>query len=110
MMLLLIVFSSCEIKSANDYFIEANKCEDTGDYKGAILLLNKAIKIKPNLIKAYINRGADESMLGNFDLAIQNYSAALKISPRNNLALVSRGKNKGRLEIIEEQSRTFNRL
>lgn len=91
------LFFSCTFKSPGEYLQEASVLEDQGKLKEAIALLDKAIARDPKYLPAYINRGADESMLGKYDLAIQNYTAAISLSPRNVLALVNRGKNENRL-------------
>src|SRR5579872_1188340 len=46
-------------------------------------------------------------MLGNYVAAIQDYSAAIKLSPGNVLALVNRGRNENRLGKYREALRDF---
>src|SRR5450631_2658221 len=94
---LLFTAFSCSNKSAEDYFSEASKSESQGDLIKAVFILNKAIQENPNYLPAYINAGADESMLGNYNAAIKRYTQVIALSPNNTLALLNRGKNESRI-------------
>lgn len=90
-------FISCKIKSPDEYLKEASQLENRGKLKEAIVLLNEAIDKNPKYLPAYINRGVDQSMLGNYILAIRDYSTVIELSPGNVLALVNRGRNETRI-------------
>jgi tetratricopeptide (TPR) repeat protein len=50
-----------------------------GKFYEAIDLYSKAIEIMPNHFKAHFNRGFAYDKLGEFDLAIEDYTSALEI-------------------------------
>lgn len=92
-----LTFSSCDLKSAKDYFAEAEKLEEKQQYKEAISLLDKAILKDRNFLGAYINRGADKSELGDFNGAISDYKLVTILDPKNTLAYFNIGNNLKRL-------------
>lgn len=103
MRLLLTIFSfviltGCDFKSSKDYHKEANKLEQEGKYKDAILLLDKAIDKDPSNIKALLDRAVDKSIIEDFKGAIDDYSKVIELDPDNGLAYLNRGKNKKRIE------------
>ena len=83
---------------AEDYFNEAEKLADKGEYKEAILLLDKAIEKDSKFLGAYINRGADKTALNDYQGAIKDYEKVLEIDSNNTLALFNIGNNYKRLE------------
>jgi tetratricopeptide (TPR) repeat protein len=93
----LITSISCEFKSAEDYLKEAEILENKGQFKDAVKLLNKAIEKDPEYLGAYINRGADKSIMGNYEEAIQDYKKVIDIDSNNTLALFNIGNNYRRL-------------
>jgi tetratricopeptide (TPR) repeat protein len=95
--ILALFLISCRLKSSSGYLKDASNLEDRGKLREAIDLLNEAIEKDPKYLPAYINRGVDESILGNYVAAIRDYSAVIKLSPGNVLALVNRGRNENRL-------------
>ncbi|WP_396598023.1 tetratricopeptide repeat protein [Dokdonia sp. R86516] len=97
-LLTLLVFSSCDIRSADDYYDEAFDLEKDGKYEEAIRLLNKAISKRRNFRPALINRGADKSMIGDFEGAIEDYKLILAFDPDNTMVLNNIGNNFKRLE------------
>jgi len=56
------------------------------DYDSAIAACDEAIKLDPNLVAAYINRGATYDSKGDYDRAISDYTEAIRLDP--NLAVV----------------------
>ena len=105
----LLLLTSCDFKSSQDYFNEAEKLSEQGKYKEAIELLNKAIDIDNNYIGAYINRGADKSALGDFKGAIEDYNSVLKIDHDNTLALFNIGNNNKRLNDFKTAIENYNK-
>ena len=96
--LILILFSSCDFKSARDYYDLAYELEEQGKYKEAIVYLDKAIEKKPDLKPALLNRGADKSELKDYKGAINDYELILKYDSDNTLALMNIGNNYKRLK------------
>jgi tetratricopeptide (TPR) repeat protein len=62
-----------------------------GDTQGAILEFDRAIKIDPKYVEAYINRGAAKLGLGDKKGAIADYSRAIAINPQDGLIYYNRG-------------------
>jgi len=85
------------MKSAKEYFADAERQEGQGKYKEAVQLLDKAISKDQNFLGAYINRGADKSALGDFKGAIEDYMKVVTLDPKNTLALFNIGNNYKRL-------------
>jgi tetratricopeptide (TPR) repeat protein len=98
-----LLLAGCSIEpSAEELLVQAEELENKGNYKEAILILDNAIKKDPNFLGAYINRGADYSMLGDYEEAIKNYQQVLKRDYRNQLALLNIGNNYCRLNKYRE--------
>jgi tetratricopeptide (TPR) repeat protein len=85
------------MKSAKDYFGDAERLEEQGKYKEAVQVLDKAISKDQSFLGAYINRGADKSALGDFKGAIEDYMKVTVLDPKNTLALFNIGNNYKRL-------------
>lgn len=61
-------------------------------YTLAIADLTKAIQLKPDFVIAYIERGDTFFELGNYDAAISDYDAALRLDPNSDRARSMREK------------------
>jgi len=94
----LSLLSSCDFKTAEDYYNLAYELEEQGKYKEAIVFLDKAIEKKPGLKPALLNRGADKSELKDYKGAINDYKLILKYDSDNALALMNIGNNYKRLK------------
>ena len=92
-----LLLSSCDFKTAEDYYDLAYELEEQGKYKEAIAFLDKAIDKKPDLKPALLNRGADKSALNDYSGAIKDYELILKYDSDNTLALMNIGNNFKRL-------------
>lgn len=97
-MFLLAILTGCDFKSSEGYHKEANKIEQEGKFKEAILLLDKVVEKDPNNIKALLDRAVDKSTIEDYKGAITDYSLVIELDPDNGLAYLNRGKNKKRLE------------
>ena len=86
----ILLLASCG-KSAEQLLLEAEKYDELGQYEKGIEILNEAIRIKPNYLGAYINRGAYKSSLERYDQAVADYQKVLKIDPKNTLATFNIG-------------------
>ena len=110
--LISILFISCGIKSAKDYFAEAEKLEQQQNYKEAIQLLDKAISKDKNFLGAYINRGADKSAIGDYKGAIADYEKVISLDSKNTLAYFNVGNNLKRIgdnkSAVDFYNKAFN--
>jgi len=62
--------------------------EKRTDYDSAMLLLNKAIELKPSFVNPYISLGEMQRGAGKYEEAKQSYFKAMKLNPRDpNLTL-----------------------
>jgi tetratricopeptide (TPR) repeat protein len=95
---ILLFLTSCDMKSAKEYLVDAEGLEMQREYMEAIQLLDKAISKDQNFLGAYINRGADKSALGDFKGAIEDYMKVVTLDPKNTLALFNIGNNYKRLD------------
>lgn len=93
-----LLLSSCDFKTAEDYYDLAYKLEEQGKYQEAIIFLDKAIEKKPDLKPALLNRGADKSALNDYNGAIKDYKLILRYDSDNTLALMNIGNNYKRLK------------
>ncbi|MBJ2174049.1 tetratricopeptide repeat protein [Aureibaculum sp. A20] len=100
--LLLIPLVSCDFISHTHYFNEATVLEENGDFKEAILFLDKAIKRKPDFRPALLNRGVDKSMLEDYTGAIEDYKKILVFDSDNSIALLNIGNSYKRLGNIKK--------
>ena len=67
--------------AAEDYFNIAKINNSNVEYQLAIDNYTKAIKIDPDYVKAYHNRGNTYKELENYKNAIADYTRAIKIDP-----------------------------
>jgi len=58
-------------------------CTWNGDFAGAIVEFDEAIKIDPTVIDPYLLRGVAHNAMGELEQAIVDYRRALTIDPRN---------------------------
>lgn len=78
---------------AEQRYNEGVKLLQGGNVQNAISKFNDALQLKPDLAKAYYNRGVAKSQLGLYDEAIADLDQALKIE-LNALYYYTRGKIK----------------
>ena len=81
--------------TAKDYFYKAYNNESDLQYK--IDNYTKCLKIDPNYVPAYVNRGLTYQQLGNHNDAIADYTIAVIIDPDYVVAYVNRGAILGEL-------------
>jgi len=70
-------------KPANPELAQAEKLVDSGDYTGAIPLLEKVLAADPENADALNYLGFSQRKLGDQDAALKNYEAALAIDPEH---------------------------
>ncbi|MBE9262696.1 tetratricopeptide repeat protein [Microcystis sp. LEGE 00066] len=89
------------VQDAEFWFVQGNQKYMNGDFIGAIASYDRALEMKPDLHKAWYNRGVALGNLGRFEQAIASYDRALEIKPDYHEAWNNRGialKNLGRYE------------
>ena len=64
---------------------------DREDWDTAITCYTKAIRLKPDLVEAYENRGNAYVKKGEYDMAIKDYSKAIRLKPDFASAYNNRG-------------------
>ncbi|WP_341525069.1 tetratricopeptide repeat protein [Nostoc sp. UHCC 0302] len=68
---------------ADNFYIQGGDKYDKGDFKGAAADYTQAIRLNPNYLNAYNNRGLARFNLGDFQGAVDDYNKALKINPKD---------------------------
>ena len=95
--------------SANvEFFIGYAKYEEQ-KHKEAIFHYNKAIKLDPQFIGAYNNRGNVKSALGQKQEAIEDYNKAIELNPKLAEAYNNRGTAKSALGQKREAIEDYNK-
>lgn len=77
--------------------IQADRKYAQGKNRSALSKLNRVLKFNPDILEAYINRGAVKSSLGNYVEAIEDYDKAIQLSPSNTTGYYNRGRAKSLL-------------
>lgn len=90
-MVLLTLLMACE--TSEDLRQQANLFEGAQKYQEAIELLNRAIELDDENLKALLDRGVDHSILSEYSLAIKDYSRVIELDADNQLAYLNRAKN-----------------
>ena len=109
---IIIVFGiliSCDFKSTDEYFNNACKKEEQGDFEGAIKDLDKVLKRIPNDIEALINRAIDKKALGRYDDAMLDFNKAMILDSNNIVALYNRGNLFAKIENYKAAIDDYNR-
>lgn len=104
---IILLCFSC--KNAIDFRNQAIVYEERGDFEKAIYYLNKAIDKNPEYIEAYIDRGVDKAILGDFQGAIKDYTHVLEIDSFNVLAYYNRAKNYNKIDLYENALNDINK-
>ncbi len=72
-------------------YFRGNAYFDKRQYDQAIQDYDRAIKLKPSYVNAFINRGRAYRYKRQYDRAIEDFSQAIKLNPKNAQALSNRG-------------------
>ena len=107
-LILVVFFAACDFKTAEYYLSAAESLSDKGEYLEANKLLDKAIEKNNQYWGAYINRGANKSLLNDFEGAIEDYQIVLKSDKKNTLALFNIANNYKRLEEYQKAVDYYN--
>ncbi len=85
------IASAESYKTADTYFYIALSYHKQEYYAKAIENYDAAIRLNPDLVEAYYNRGNAEDELGKYDAAIADYDAAIRLNPDYAKAYNNRG-------------------
>ena len=77
----LLLVAACGCRDATDYANRAVEQENKGNLKDALANFDRAIKLKPDFVDAYIGRGDVKYKLDDFSGAINDYTNAAKFKP-----------------------------
>ena len=102
-----LLFCSCDFTTAEQYYDMAYELEEKEKYAEAIPYLDKAIEKKADFKPALLNRGADKSMLNDYNGAITDYETILKYDADNTQALLNIGNNYKRLKNYEKSIKYY---
>lgn len=78
---LLILTISCSQRSPSHFFKNGSAKYQLKDYDGAILDLNRAIKLNPDYTEAYYFRAICEVKLDELDEALKDFNKVLELDP-----------------------------
>ena len=90
--------SPSEVEAENQRLINELRSE---------LLDDRAIRLKPDLGGAYINRGNAKQKLGQYEAAIADYDEAIRLNPALVEAYSNRGVAKAGLDLKDEARKDF---
>ena len=68
---------------------------------------NEAIRLNPDLVEAYSNRGVAKAELGQYEAAIADYDEAIRLKPDHVEAYINRGIAKTVLGLKDEARKDF---
>lgn len=90
MLIVLLLLAFTEDDAFSLYRL-ASECMKKDDYKQAIDLFTRAIKMDPQFVDAYLGRGYARSSQGEMAQALADMNEAIRIDPGSALAYHSRG-------------------
>jgi tetratricopeptide (TPR) repeat protein len=67
--------------TADDYFVSARQKDDDGDYRGALVDLDRMVALKPNAVFAYFFRSTLKYQLKDFQGAVAELNKAIALNP-----------------------------
>ncbi len=108
-LVLIILISKCNGQIFESYFNNGTEKSKIGDYKGAILDLNKAIELNPAFPGAYLNRGITKDKLQDYKGAIADYKKAIELKADYADAYFNRGNLKSLLNDKNSSCQDFSK-
>ena len=94
---LLLIALTGFAQTAEDYYDQAGKKYESGDYEGALVLTNKAIELEPDIGGWYRSRGYLKHELEDYVGAIADFDKAIEMIPDEPDSYYNRGESKLRL-------------
>ena len=104
----IVLAAGCNFKSADAYLKESRAAGEKGNYRAAIILLDKAILKNPKLKEAYIQRGLYYENIQLDDSAINDYKTLLRFDTGNTIAFFNIGLCKYRQNKFDEAIESYN--
>ena len=77
--------------TAEEHFKKANKARNQGDFETAITNYNEAIRLKPDYVFAFNDRGAVYYLQGEYEKAIADCDEAIRLNENHASAFNTRG-------------------
>ena len=77
--------------TADVEFYRGLSCSNSGDFEGAVQHYGKAIKLSPQMLSAYANRGLALVQLKRFEEAIADHTQVVELQPYTSLSYYTRG-------------------
>ena len=77
------------IKAPINHFEKGDDYRIAKQYENAIQEFNEAIRIEPDYVHAYQNRGVSYYFLDQYETAIADFTKAIRLDPDNALAYAS---------------------
>lgn len=77
--------------SADDYYLQARQKMDAKNLEGAIADFDQAIRLKPDYVSAYLNRGYAHFTLNNTEAALADSNQVIQRLPNQRMAYLLRG-------------------
>ncbi len=88
---------------AKEYYTMGNMCiTEAQNAKAALGNYNKALKLNPKYVDAWVRKGVTLDGMGNHQEALNCYNTAIKLSPGSFKAFYNRGKCRANLNLLEE--------
>ena len=87
----IVNYSQAIPNDAEAYFNSGLSKYKVGDYQGAIVDFNQAIRLNPNYAEAYNHRGITKATLGDYQGAIVDYNKAIELNSNDAAAYYGRG-------------------
>lgn len=101
-MFLVLTLISCKSELAKKHYQSAFKYEEEENYHKAIEELDKAIELNPKYEQAYLDRGIDKSIIGDYKGAIEDMTSLIRIRPNAVEPYVWRSEYKRNLKMFKE--------
>ena len=95
--------------TADEWFERGHSLFMSRNHKDAVEAFNKAIKLNPQYVEAYHNRGAMYDILGNQQQAIKDYDKAIKLNPQYALSYFNRGVTYGELGNYQQAIKDYDK-
>lgn len=93
---------------ADNFYIKASSQAKSGNLQEAIVAYDQAIRLNPQYVDAYNDRGVVRSALGNLSGAITDFEQALQINPQYPIAYVNLGIARLNLNDYQQAITNFN--
>lgn len=88
---------------AKEYYTMGNMCiTEAQNAKAALGNYNKALKLNPKYVDAWVRKGVTLDGMGNHQEALNCFNTAIKLSPGSFKAYYNRGKCRVNLNLLEE--------